>query len=93
MLARWFDPAVKDDFQQEIPAEWEAWLRYRRAQPPTEDEIKSSYALMMLKKKNAQALEAATPAGAATMPAKGMETFPQYGDEYEITVGKNKQEK
>nr|CAI5820793.1 unnamed protein product [Callosobruchus analis]CAI5825632.1 unnamed protein product [Callosobruchus analis] len=27
---RWFDPPVKDDFMQELPAEWEAWLRGRR---------------------------------------------------------------
>ncbi|XP_065348879.1 NADH dehydrogenase [ubiquinone] 1 alpha subcomplex assembly factor 2-like isoform X2 [Cloeon dipterum] len=86
--SRWFDPATKDDFQQEIPAEWEAWLRNRRAEPPTEDEIKASYALMLQKKKNAAALETKTPSGAPTQAIKGMESFPQYGDEYEMMAGK-----
>jgi len=93
MLPRWFDPATKEDFQQEVPAEWEAWLRHRRNEPPTEDEIKASYALMLLKKKNAAALEAKTPSGAPTKPSKGMESFPQYGEEYEQMSGHGKGEK
>lgn len=28
--SRWFEPKVKDDFDQEMAAEWEAWLRGRR---------------------------------------------------------------
>ncbi|XP_059473661.1 NADH dehydrogenase [ubiquinone] 1 alpha subcomplex assembly factor 2 isoform X2 [Neocloeon triangulifer] len=87
---RWFDPATKDDFEQEIPAEWEAWLRNRRAEPPTEDEIKASYALMLLKKKNAAALELKNPTSLPNQPIKGMESFPQYGDEYELMAGKKK---
>lgn len=36
---RYFVPKNKDDFEQEMPAEWEAWLRGRRKQPPTEQEV------------------------------------------------------
>lgn len=25
--SRWFEPPEKDNFLQEVPAEWEAWLR------------------------------------------------------------------
>lgn len=28
--SRWFEPIHKDDFDQELSAEWEAWLRGRR---------------------------------------------------------------
>lgn len=28
--SRWFEPKDKDSFDQEITAEWEAWLRGRR---------------------------------------------------------------
>lgn len=27
--SRWFEPPVKDDFQNEISSEWESWLRGR----------------------------------------------------------------
>lgn len=36
---RYFVPVNKDDFEQEMPAEWEAWLRGRRKLPPTEEEV------------------------------------------------------
>lgn len=29
-INRWFEPKEKEDFEQEMPAEWEAWLRGRR---------------------------------------------------------------
>lgn len=28
--SRWFEPKTKEDFEQEVTAEWEAWLRGRR---------------------------------------------------------------
>lgn len=28
--ARWFEPLEKDNHEQEMAAEWEAWLRGRR---------------------------------------------------------------
>ncbi|XP_072766761.1 NADH dehydrogenase [ubiquinone] 1 alpha subcomplex assembly factor 2 [Anoplolepis gracilipes] len=53
---RYFVPVNKDDFEQEIPAEWEAWLRYRRKDPPTQEEIEANYQLAMTKKENAAKL-------------------------------------
>ncbi|KYM96096.1 PREDICTED: mimitin, mitochondrial isoform X2 [Cyphomyrmex costatus] len=50
---RSFVPVNKDDFEQELPAEWEAWLRYRRKEPPTREEIEANYQLTMIKKENA----------------------------------------
>lgn len=28
--SRWYDPPKELDFEDQIPAEWEAWLRMRR---------------------------------------------------------------
>ncbi|XP_058808160.1 NADH dehydrogenase [ubiquinone] 1 alpha subcomplex assembly factor 2 [Phymastichus coffea] len=55
---RYFEPANKEDFEQELPAEWEAWLRNRRREPPTEAEVKQNYEMILLKRKNAAELEA-----------------------------------
>ncbi|XP_012283464.1 NADH dehydrogenase [ubiquinone] 1 alpha subcomplex assembly factor 2 [Orussus abietinus] len=55
--ARSFVTETEDDFDQEIPAEWEAWLRHRRAEPPTEEEVLANYKLSLTKKKNAVLLE------------------------------------
>lgn len=57
--SRYFEPQSKDNFEQELPAEWEAWLRYRRKEPPSESEVLHNVALMNLKKKNAAELESA----------------------------------
>ncbi|KAG5309081.1 NDUF2 factor, partial [Pseudoatta argentina] len=53
---RYFIPVNKEDFEQELPAEWEAWLRYRRKEPPTREEIEANYQLAITKKKNAAKL-------------------------------------
>ncbi|XP_011169416.1 NADH dehydrogenase [ubiquinone] 1 alpha subcomplex assembly factor 2 isoform X2 [Solenopsis invicta] len=53
---RYFIPVNKDNFEQELPAEWEAWLRYRRKEPPTREEIEANYQLAMTKKENAAKL-------------------------------------
>lgn len=53
---RYFIPVNKEDFEQELPAEWEAWLRYRRKDPPTREEIDANYQLAMTKKENARKL-------------------------------------
>ncbi|KRT81201.1 hypothetical protein AMK59_5907, partial [Oryctes borbonicus] len=47
--SRWFVPPEKDNFQQELPAEWESWLRHRRKEPPAEKEVMRNYALMQMK--------------------------------------------
>ncbi|XP_024875101.1 NADH dehydrogenase [ubiquinone] 1 alpha subcomplex assembly factor 2 [Temnothorax curvispinosus] len=53
---RYFVPVNKEDFEQERPGEWEAWLRYRRKEPPTREEIETNYQLAMTKKENAARL-------------------------------------
>ncbi|CAN8004624.1 unnamed protein product [Ixodes hexagonus] len=50
---RWFEPYIKDKFDQEVPVEWDAWLHCRRADPPTEEEILRNIAIMEAKKKSA----------------------------------------
>lgn len=54
---RYFVPINKDDFTQELPAEWEAWLRYRRKEVPTQEEVEANYQLAITKKQNAIILE------------------------------------
>ncbi|KAJ8934405.1 hypothetical protein NQ314_013446 [Rhamnusium bicolor] len=84
--SRWFDPPKKEDFMQEMPAEWEAWLRGRRSEPPTEEEVMTNLAIMQTKKKNAIEVEA--KAGKMTPMTKGIETFPKR-PEYETVPGKH----
>ncbi|XP_012146842.2 NADH dehydrogenase [ubiquinone] 1 alpha subcomplex assembly factor 2 [Megachile rotundata] len=97
--SRYFVPVNKDDHEQEIPAEWEAWLRNRRKDPPTEKELEESYQLAMLKKENAAKIEAKFSAArleASNLPTvkKGYESFPQYeeyknhGENYKIKYPK-----
>lgn len=81
---RWFEPTMKDNFDQEMPAEWEAWLRGRRKLPPSEDEVMKSVALMEMKKHNA--IEVDAKGGKMTPMAKGMETFPHRPDYERIPV-------
>jgi len=65
---RWYNTAEtgKDDviskdlwagFDSDLPSEWESWLRYRRDDPPTEEEVLQSLALAQMKKRNAAILE------------------------------------
>lgn len=94
--SRWFEPKLKDDFEQEIPAEWEAWLRGRRNMPPNEDEVLRNLAVMKQKKENAKA-SAITEASSNEQSmlekeVKGMESFPKY-TEYEIMPGKGQGKK
>ena len=41
---------IREGFDNEIPSEWESWLRFRREAPPTEKEVMTSYAIADLKK-------------------------------------------
>lgn len=85
--SRYFVPVNKDDHEQEIPAEWEAWLRNRRKEPPTEEEVIQNYQLAMTKKNNAAQIEAKYSSTNSEVPSvvaekkKGYESFPQY-EEY-----------
>lgn len=56
--SRYFEPIGKEDgFDTERPAEWDSWLRGRRSQPPTDDEILKNYQMMLDKKKKALEIE------------------------------------
>lgn len=83
--SRWFLPPEKDEFMQDMPAEWESWLRGRRRNPPTEDEVMKNLAIMQMKKKNA--IEIDKQGGQMTPMETGFESFPKYSD-YENVPGK-----
>ncbi|XP_067140181.1 NADH dehydrogenase [ubiquinone] 1 alpha subcomplex assembly factor 2 [Centruroides vittatus] len=55
---RWYKPEIDEDWEKEVPIEWEAWLRGRRGDPPTKEEIDKNYQTMMLTKKHAEKLAA-----------------------------------
>lgn len=82
--ARYFEPAERDNFEQEMPAEWEAWLRYRRREPPSESEVLKNLAMIQTKKKNAAELdrvvEASRPPITEATQVSGLK-FPVY-EEY-----------
>ena len=89
--ARYFEPQDKSDFEQEIPAEWEAWLRGRKVEPPSTEELMRNLAIMKLKQKNAALLEQTHAKDKdiklVETPVKGFESYPSYGDEYETSAG------
>ncbi|XP_034948077.1 NADH-ubiquinone oxidoreductase assembly factor N7BML [Chelonus insularis] len=82
---RSYEPADPENLHPEIPPEWEAWLRYRRANPPTPEEVMANYELMMTKKKNAAELEIQynkeKGKTVEAIPSKPQLNFPTY-DEY-----------
>lgn len=54
---RWFEPRTKDNFNADMPPEWEAWLRARRSSPPTQEEIAHNEAIKQSKLQKAALLE------------------------------------
>ena len=54
---RWYFPQSDDDWDRPIPPEWESWLRYRRPDPPSEEEINRNIAIAQLKKIRAKEVE------------------------------------
>ena len=81
---RWIEPAGQQ-FDQEMPPEWEAWLRRRRADPPSDEEVARNKAIMELKKVNAAKLaeERGEVSGTKAEPPSA---FPVW-DEYETEPG------
>lgn len=89
-VSRYFEPPEKNAFDQEISPEWEAWLRGRRDDPPTAEELQYNKAFMEMKQQKAQAIEdgiVRPPPQQTLEPKRGVESFPTYGDEYEISAG------
>ena len=54
---RWYFPQSDDDWDRPIPPEWESWLRYRRPDSPSEEEINRNIAIAQLKKIRAKEIE------------------------------------
>ncbi|GBP90598.1 hypothetical protein EVAR_86438_1 [Eumeta japonica] len=80
---RWYDPPKGKDFNDPVPPEWEAWLRQRRNEPPTKEEIEYNLAIIKLKQENAAKIEAKRIAEGGSLPTqqeKGIETFPVYAE-------------
>lgn len=95
---RWFVPQTTDkyDFVHEVSPEWETWLRGRRKEPPTEEELIKNLEMIKQKQENAREIESnysahrSTKQDVVNKEIKGMESFPKY-DEYEIVPGKGKE--
>lgn len=80
---RYFVP-VNNNHDQELPVEWEAWLRYRRKVPPSKEEIEKNYKLKMIKKQNSAQIEtkySSNKLQESTLCNKKYTSFPIY-DEY-----------
>ncbi|XP_061402570.1 NADH dehydrogenase [ubiquinone] 1 alpha subcomplex assembly factor 2 [Musca vetustissima] len=94
--SRWFEPADKEAFDNEITAEWEAWLRGRREEPPSREELVRNLQIMDMKKRNAVELEEKygekDAKGKLIQPQETYNTFPKYND-YEIIPGKDPEKK
>lgn len=82
---RFFEPLEKEDHTQDIPAVWEAWLRHRRKEAPTVEEVNKNLQNMMNTKANAEKLNEVQceSKGIQKLPVKedDVGTFPQY-EEY-----------
>lgn len=88
--SRYFVPPKKSDFMNEVSPEWEAWLRGRRNDAPTEEELQYNKAFMEMKQQKAKAIDEGLvkPEPQQVLEAKrGVESFPTYGDEYEVSAG------
>ena len=91
---RWFVPQTTDkyDFIHKVSPEWEAWLRGRRKDAPTAEELAKNLEVMKLKQENAAEIEKNSSVSKKNLmekEIKGMESFPKY-EEYEIMPGKEK---
>lgn len=84
--ARYFQPV--NDFDQEIPPEWEAWLRHRRKEPPTLEEIETNYKMVVNKKLKAAEKEAALKKSEVSNIKLGHSSFPVH-EEYSTTSKNN----
>ncbi|XP_067625136.1 NADH dehydrogenase [ubiquinone] 1 alpha subcomplex assembly factor 2 [Eurosta solidaginis] len=95
--SRYFVPTDKEAFDQELTAEWEAWLRGRREEPPSKEELVKNLSIMEMKRHNAAEIDAtfAEKDNEGKQLPKQKETigtFPKY-DEYEIVAGKDPEKK
>ncbi|CAG2118888.1 unnamed protein product [Medioppia subpectinata] len=73
---RWFEPKREDLWDQPLPPEWNAWLRMRRTDPPTTEEIE--YNLMVERKK--KEMNETTKAPKTDNKFNSFPTYEEYDD-------------
>ncbi|KAK6188746.1 hypothetical protein SNE40_004861 [Patella caerulea] len=57
--SRWIEAEDEDQSKvPDIPTEWDAWLRLKRQEPPTQQEVDRNYMLMLRTQKRAEDLKA-----------------------------------
>ncbi|KAG7166973.1 putative NADH dehydrogenase [ubiquinone] 1 alpha subcomplex assembly factor 2-like [Homarus americanus] len=85
---RWYVPPVDMRYDQEhMPAEWDAWLRNRRPEPPGESELRENLTIATMKKQNADKLEEKyIKKPDSTTKESAKPSYPVY-DDYETTPG------
>lgn len=85
---RWLVPVSEAKYREEmISFEWNAWLRNRRAEPPSESEIVGNVAYSKMLKENADKLDEKEGKKVDTSAKHtNMTSFPVY-EEYEVTPG------
>lgn len=83
-------------FDAKVPAEWDSWLRMRRDEPPSPDQVMNSLALADLKKRNAAALDEKNrekllamgrEAPGEVKPQEGEKPFWPKREEFEVMPG------
>eukprot|EP00088_Acartia_fossae_P043939 TRINITY_DN4651_c0_g1_i1.p1 TRINITY_DN4651_c0_g1~~TRINITY_DN4651_c0_g1_i1.p1 ORF type:complete len:185 (+),score=46.09 TRINITY_DN4651_c0_g1_i1:45-599(+) len=67
-------------FDSDLPSEWESWLRFRRTEPPSDDEVMQSLAIAEMKKINAAKLEGKR---IDELKAQGLDTGPPKPQDHE----------
>lgn len=91
---RWYVPPVEMRYDQEnMPAEWDAWLRLRRDNAPSEDELKGNLTLAIMKKDNADKISEKEGKRIDKPDTHSdMSSFPIY-DDFEVTPGEKDKRK
>ncbi|KAK9509490.1 hypothetical protein O3M35_006798 [Rhynocoris fuscipes] len=88
--ARYFVAADRkeESFEVErLPVEWEAWLRYRRKAPPTNEEIESNLAEMYMRIENAKKIDEKFKTKQIEGRTAYEKNYPKY-DDLEVYPGK-----
>ncbi|KAF6199634.1 hypothetical protein GE061_005932 [Apolygus lucorum] len=88
--SRYYIPKDNDatKFDEPLPAEWEAWLRLRRRDPPSTEEVAQNFQLMSSKKIKALEIDKRHKGTEEDdQVVTGIKNFPSYG-EYEKYPGK-----
>lgn len=77
---RWYVGASQDSWSNPLPPEWEAWLRYRRDNLPSEEELMRNIHEGEKRKLLAEEIEKRLKPGRAAIPDPLYEKYPSYKD-------------